>query len=77
MSTVENGSFNDLNQQQYCEFVNIFEVKLRTSHVNIYIRHSSLFRFPITPRYHPMSLIKIEKKIRFYIFVPYDFITFN
>ena len=59
MGTSENWSLNYFYQQLYCEFVNIFGVPLRTSPVKIFIRHSSLWRFPITPKYHTFhSIIK-------------------
>ena len=47
----------------------ILVVPLSTSPVNIYIIHSSLRNFPITPMYYPMSLIKIETHNKFASFL--------
>ena len=51
---------------------------MRNSPVDIFMRHLSLWSFPITPKYDPMSLMKIENTQFICIFfIPYYFIAFN
>ena len=58
-----------LNQHLHCELVYIFGTPYITSPANIYIRHLSLWGFTITPKYHPVYLMKIETRNPFPIFL--------
>ena len=69
MSTGQNWSLNSLNQKLYCKLVNIFGVPLINSPVNIYLRHLSLWSFPITPNYHTVYLMKIGTRNPFTYFL--------
>ena len=60
----------------YYELVNKFRVPLITSPVNIYLRHFSLWSFPITPQV-PSKVFNEDRNTKLICIFSYYFIAFN
>ena len=67
--TGENWLLNYLYQKWKCDLLNILGTPLINLFVKMYIINSSLWIFPITPKYHPLSYEKIETHKPFESFV--------